>query len=359
MRVLHVAEPVDGGVVRCVQQLAARQVARGWDVTVAGPARGTLPGEVRAAGARHCAWEAGPRPGPATLSEMARLRRVIRDVDADVVHLHSSKAGLAGRLVLRGATPTVFQPHAWSFSAVTGAVHEATLRWERFGARWSHRVVCVSEGERETGVRAGIRGDLRVVENGVDLARNPVGTADSRRAARERLGIDQDIPLAVSVGRLHRQKGQVELVRRWSQVDSTVPGARLALVGDGPDRDALAASGAWLVGPTSDVVSWLHAADVVVLHSRWEGLALTLLEAMACGRSVVATDIPGMREVVGDDAGGLAGFDTEAFMTSIAVRLQDHALTQREGLAGRARVERDHDLARQLDRLCELTEELA
>jgi glycosyltransferase involved in cell wall biosynthesis len=359
MRVLHVAEPVDGGVVRCVQQLSAHQLARGWQVAVAGPPAGQLPTAVEEAGGRHLEWQAGPRPGPATLGEVVRLARVIDRVRPDVVHLHSSKAGLAGRLVLRGSRPTIFQPHAWSFSAVTGPVRAATLRWERLGARWAHRVVCVSEGERRLAEQVGIHAPLVVLANGVDLGGFPPAGDDDRRGARERLGIDASTPLAVAVGRLHRQKGQRELVRWWPQVAERVPGARLALVGDGPDRADLEAAGAWVVGATDDVRSWLHAADVVVLHSRWEGLALTLLEAMASARSVVGTDIDGMREVVRGDAGALVAFDTAALPEAIAARLVDPALAAREGAVGRARVEAEHDLQTQLDRLCTLTEELA
>lgn len=359
MRVLHVAEPVDGGVVRCVQQLSAHQVERGWQVAVAGPPSGSFSAAAEALGVKHLAWAAGPRPGPATVGEVLRLGTVIDRVDPDVVHLHSSKAGLAGRLVLRGSRPTVFQPHAWSFSAVTGPVRTATLHWERLAARWADRVVCVSDGERETAVREGIHAELRVVANGVDLSAFAAGDDTARRAARRRLGLDGAAPLAVSVGRLHRQKGQVELLALWPRVTQAVPGAQLALVGDGPDRAELEAAGAWVVGATDDVRSWLLAADVVVLHSRWEGLALTLLEAMASGRSVVATDIPGMREVVRGDAGALAAFGSAGIAEAVATRLRDPALAAREGAAGRARVEREHDLRAQLDLLCELTEELA
>lgn len=73
----------------------------------------------------------------------------------DVLHAHSAKAGLAGRLAVRGGVPTVFQPHAWSFDAVGGATAALALRWERFGARWADRVLCVSEAERRAGEAEG------------------------------------------------------------------------------------------------------------------------------------------------------------------------------------------------------------
>jgi glycosyltransferase involved in cell wall biosynthesis len=360
VRVLHVAEPTDGGVARCVALFAADQVTRGWDVVVATPDRDRLPGQVRAAGARWRHWDATPAPGAGTPGEVTALGRMVRDVAPDVVHLHSSKAGLAGRLVLRGRTPTLFQPHAWSFQAVEGPVRAATLSWERIAARWASRLVCVSEGEREVAERAGVRGRFAVVPNGVDLARFPAADAADRAAAKERLGAGPG-PLAVCVGRLHRQKGQRHLVAAWPAVAAEVPGARLALVGDGPDADGLraaasSAAGVWLVGPSDDVRSWYAAADVVVMPSRWEGLSLALLEAMASARPVVASDVPGMRELVRDDAGALVPYgDPEALARAVVERLRDPERCAAEGAAARARVEGGYGLTTTLARLAELT----
>ncbi|OMQ15223.1 glycosyl transferase, partial [Modestobacter sp. VKM Ac-2676] len=71
-------------------------------------------------------------------AETLTLRRVVRAADPELVHLHSAKAGLAGRLAVQGSRRTVFQPHAWSFEAVTGGVAEASRRWERAAQRWTH-----------------------------------------------------------------------------------------------------------------------------------------------------------------------------------------------------------------------------
>ena len=85
------------------------------------------------------------------------------------VHLHSSKAGLAGRLALRCRVPTLFQPHAWSFDAVDGLARRGALAWERWATRWAAAVVCVSAAERDSGIRLGVRARYEVVPNGVDL----------------------------------------------------------------------------------------------------------------------------------------------------------------------------------------------
>jgi glycosyltransferase involved in cell wall biosynthesis len=220
---------------------------------------------------------------------------------------------------VRGRRPTVFQPHAWSFAAVTGPVATASLAWERLAARWADAVVCVSAGERGAGEAAGVRARRwAVIENGVDLDR--FRPAD-RAAARARLGLPAG-PLVVCVGRLSRQKGQDVLLRAWPPVS----GATLALVGDGPDRAALEAAappGVLFAGRRDDVADWYAAADVVAVPSRWEGMALAALEALACGRQVVGSDVAGMRELGPVDV--VPPDDAEALAAALAAALAEPA----------------------------------
>ena len=303
LSVLHVAQPTTEGVARCVADLAADQVRRGWAVTVACPPTGDLPAWVADAGAIHRPWSAGRSPGPAVPAEVRRLAKIIRGVEFDLVHLHSAKAGLAGRLALRGRRPTVFQPHAWSFLAVKGVLRRAAIGWERLSARWAQAIVCVSEAERETGEAAGVRAPWRVIPNGVDLSAHAVPTPDDVAAARRALEVPSG-PLVVCIGRVGEQKGQDVLLDAWPTVLEEVPAAHLAIVGDGPSLEQLRARevpGVDFAGRREDVGTWLAAADVVAAPSRWEaGLSLVAMEAMARARSVVTTDVSGMREGLGD-----------------------------------------------------------
>ncbi|MFF1908894.1 glycosyltransferase [Kitasatospora sp. NPDC058218] len=351
MTILHISQPVDGGVARVVVDLVRGQREAGHRVLVACPRGGRLAEEAAAAGALVQDWSARRSPGPSVAAEAWRLRRIVRAAAPDMVHLHSAKAGLAGRLAIRGAVPTVFQPHAWSFAAVDGALAAATLRWERYATRWAHRLLCVSVQERADGVAAGLHADWAVVPNGVDVRHYAPA---ERRAARIALGLDLDAPLAVCVGRLCRQKGQDVLLDAWPEVLRLVPQARLALVGTGPEEARLAAavretvepSRVRLVGEVSDPRPWLAAADLVVLPSRWEGMALAPLEAMAAGRPVLLTDVPGAREclppaerkhavVPPEDAAALATRMAEALSDPIecerrGARLRDHAVARHD-----------------------------
>jgi len=303
--VLHVSRPVDGGVARVVTDLVRCHAAAGVRSVVAAPPGGTLHRDAAAAGADVVPWPARPSPGPALAVETGRLARLIRRVGPHLVHTHGGRAGFAARLAVRGRIPTVHQPHSWPFEGPGGTPARPALGWERYAARWADRVLCASGAERLRGSEAGVPARWAVIPHGVDLDRcAPAYREDAvRRALRRDLpalgDLPPDAPLVVCVGRLCPRKGQLSLLRAWPAVAAAVPGARLVLVGDGPDRELLHAAappGVRFAGAARDAVPWYRAADLVVLPSRGEGRALAPLEAMACGRPVVVTDVGGAGE---------------------------------------------------------------
>jgi glycosyltransferase involved in cell wall biosynthesis len=403
LTVLHMTQSAEGGVSRVVTDLVQAQVRGGARVVVACPQgvpcspspahpphsgfRGLrnspafpasacggaagppdLPATAAEAGAEVVRWSArrSPYPGHQLAREVADARRLIRATRPDLLHLHSSKAGLAGRLAVRGTLPTVFQPHAWSYEAAAGLTARAAVRWERRAARWSGRVLCVSEAERASGERHGVHAAWAVVPNGVDTARfTPALRRESVRAALPALsGLRPGAPLVVCVGRLCRQKGQDILLRAWPEVTARLPEARLVLVGDGPDRGRLlrdAPARVLLAGPAPDTAPWYQAADVVVLPSRWEGMALAPLEAMACGRPVVLTDAGGARESVPPADVPVCVVpvaEPRALAAALARLLADPALRTAAGLRALAHVRARHDLRRSTDSVAGLYADL-
>lgn len=340
----------------------ARMLASaGQRVAVACP-WGPLAAELASGGIEHVPFEVSAGVGTAR-PESSALRAIVDDWCPDVVHLHGPKAGFVGRLALRGSVPTVYQPHVWSFDSVAGGMRGISREWERQAARWSHATVCVSFAERDRGIAAGIRANWFVMPNRVDLA---VWRPADRGAARARLGLTDcvpgtmpdavrdgmfdtapdamscAVPVAVCVGRLAPQKGHDVLLQAWPQVRAQVPTARLVLVGQGPDRERLGAAAdgsVTFVDDTADVAAWYAAADVVVAPSRWEGMAMVPIEAQACGRALVASDIPGIRESVAPGARLVPPEDPSALAAQVAAALADRADTHRRGRQAREAAE--------------------
>lgn len=358
-RVLHVSQPIDAGVATVLASLAEHQSALGWEVHVACPPVGWLVRRLRDSSVHLHAWEASRAPGPTVPREVRTLAAVVDHVAPDVLHLHSAKAGLAGRLAVRGRVPTVFQPHAWSFHAAPGPLRRISLHWERLATRWTDLLVTVSQGELAEGLEHGIRARRSaVMPNGVDLG---LFTPADCLQARERLRLGPD-PLVVVLGRLARQKGQDLALTAWPQITAAVQGARLALVGDGPLRAELAgrlSPGATLYGATTNPHDWLTAADVVLMPSRWEGMALVPLEAMASARCVVGFDVAGLAESIADAGETVPVGDVKALADAVTRRLLDPAAAEREGKRGRIRAEQLFDRADTLSRLSRTTATLA
>lgn len=307
--VLMVSQPTVSGVAQCVLDWSSGLQQRDWSVTVACPRDGWLGNALRERDVPVLAWESVREPTQGLKTESTTLRDAIRRSDPDVVFLHGSKAGLIGRLVTRGRRPTAFAPHAWSFEAVTGRTRSAALAWERFASRWTSRFICVSDAERELGETAGITGAYTVARNGIDLEALSSPDLEQRQALRRTVGLSPTERAVVCVGRICRQKGQDVLLDAWSRL----PGddRSLTLVGGGPDLDSLrerwSSPDIRFTGETDrrTALDWMAAADLVVLPSRWEGLALVPLESLAVGTPVVATDVNGTREVLTEGVGSV------------------------------------------------------
>lgn len=295
LRVLLVLATSTGGVGRHVASLAAGLEALGHDVTVAGPASSRA--VVDRPSYEVVEIGSAPHPGRDAVA-VARLRVLARE--ADVVHAHGLRAGALAVLTPR---PVVVTLH----NAVTGRV-AAVL--ERLVAHRSRVVLAAGE----------------------DLAQRAraVGAADVRLApvAAPPLvptGVDPDLghPLVLAVGRLHPQKGYDTLLAAlpaW-------PDAVVAVAGDGPLAEVLAAAGPsvrWL-GRRDDVADLLAAAEVVVLPSVWEARSLTAQEALRAGRPLVATAVGGVPDLVRDGAVLVPPGDPQALAAAVRRLLDDPA----------------------------------
>lgn len=328
-----------GGAERCLVELATRLDRQKFEPVVycLGPRPAGNPtwlvDKLEAAGITvHCF--AARRPIAFGLL-LAKLRKQMLADAPRIVQTFLFHANVLGALAARRAGVE---------HVVTGIrVAEKRAAWHLLLARWGDRFVdrhvCVSQSVRDFSMARGHLpiDKLVVIPNGVDLARfagvKPASAASLGRAGNRRL--------ITCVGRLDEQKGTSWLLEAMRRVFTEVDGLDLLLVGDGPERGQLERLAAQLgiadrvhfAGFRDDVPEILAASELVVLASRWEGMPNVILEAMACGRPVVATDVAGVREALGPNAPQQTARcdDPPEFARKITAILGDKQLAQRLG----------------------------
>jgi glycosyltransferase involved in cell wall biosynthesis len=232
----------------------------------------------------------------------------------------------------------VFTVHGWAFAAYSGGASRLYLAADRLMRPLTTRTICVAENELRKGIAARTCDAQHtvVIRNAIDVQRAP------------RAKPDEGTPRIVFVGRLKYPKDGETLLRAAAAL-----GDRdyvLEIVGDGPDREQLESlphdERVRFAGERDDVPQLLAASSVFVLSSRSEGLPISVLEAMAAGLPVVASDVGGLREQVVDGETGLlvpAG-DAAALADALARLIDDPSLRRTMGDASRARAEALFDL---------------
>jgi len=282
-----------------------------------------------------------------TPTGMARALWQARDLvgswQPDVIHAHMIHANVFARLLTRivRCPPLVCTAHSFREGG------RLRMLAYRVTDRWSALNTHVSEDGRTGMVAAGaVRADrISVMPNGIDIDRFHPNAA-LRGATRARLGISAGTRLALNVGRLVPEKAQDLLLRAFAQIDPATLPIHLLIAGGGPLQETLnkqiaalgLASRVTLLGPRDDVQALLNAADTFVLSSNIEGLPMVLVEALACGCPVVATDAPGVSEVLHDQGVIVPRGDAAALATALDAALRQGRGSAREETARRARV---------------------
>ena len=242
------------------------------------------------------------------LGGLVRLHRFLWREPYDIVHTHTSKGGFVGRLAARlaGVPVIVHTAHGFAFhesSPTSSRVLYTAL--ERIASRWCDRIVSVSEFHRKWAIELGMCVPRKIIAipNGIaELGRNrEVGLAELRR----QLGAQHGDLLILSIARLAPDKGLEYLIEAAAMLPHTGHRIQIVIAGDGPARERLEQQVRNLrvgdrlrfVGFRQDVGDLLAACDVVILPSLREGLSISLLEAMAAGKPIIATSIGSQREV--------------------------------------------------------------
>jgi glycosyltransferase involved in cell wall biosynthesis len=335
-----------GGAERLLSLTAARLDPDRFEVDVAYllPWKDAFVDDLRASGVRTVCLDARRT---ADVAWVGRLRHLLAVGRYAIVHTHSPVPAAVARSLVRAPTKLVHTEHnLWGrYRFPTFAANAVT-----YGR--NDAVLAVSDGvarsiERPWWARLGRVPPVETLLHGVDPSSIPRGPA-ARARARAALGLAADTPVLGCVANLTPKKDHAGLLEAFAEVRRTLPGATLILVGTGPldaelrerARGLGVAGSVRFLGSRDDVLDLLPALDVFVLGSRFEGLPVSLLEAMAAGVAVVATQVGGIPEVVTDGVHGLtvpAG-DPVALATALARVLRDESVRAAMAEAGRERV---------------------
>lgn len=342
MHICHVTSALAGGPATSIGLLSARQAEAGHRLSLV---YSSSRDEVWAYRKRldHfqtvVPWRVRRAIGPGDALAFIELLGILRRLDPDILHLHCSKAGALGRVAARMLRiPCIYSPHGVSFIRTDRTLSAALYRAvESRLARGGEPVVACSESEGQH-LRE-VAKIVHVVPNAVDLeAIADIAPPQKSPAA----------PFTIGILGLIKDQRLPGLVRRICE--AAPPAWRWVWVGDGPLRSTLEGL------PNLEITGWrehraalqlLGAADVVLHASRWEGMPIALLEAMALGKAVIVSDVVGTRDVVTDQMDGVLVSDVYGiapYLSALQRLAQDSLLRAKLGAQARERIAREHDL---------------
>jgi glycosyltransferase involved in cell wall biosynthesis len=321
-----------------------------------------LDGELAAAGVRVVRLQ---RRSRADIAPWLTLVRLLRRERIDVVHTHLFGSNVWGAILARaaGVRAVIAHEHGQAYSSGVRAAINRLLIAPRVDT-----LLCVCRADRTRMIE--LQGvspvNLRVLPNGIPPS--PQAGADAS-AVRAELGLGAETPVVSIVANLRPEKAVHEAVAAFGHVQRALPDAHMLVIGTGPELGRVEAAvtehglegSVSLLGIRSDVPDLLAATDVAVLSSAREGCPMALLEYMAFGRAIVATDVGGVPDVIENGVHGLIvpPHDAEAMGAAIVTLLRDPDLGARLGAAARARQRREFTFTAMMSRIEDLYECLA
>jgi glycosyltransferase involved in cell wall biosynthesis len=274
------------------------------------------------------------------LSAFVELRQAIKSLTPDLISCHAAKAGFLGRLVAAGlGIPATYTAHGWSFDEGVPRSKAALYRnLERLGATLPGTVIDVCEHDRRVAASAGVR-----AKDGNVVVRNGVPDIDSSELA-DAAGSP---PTIVMVARFEPQKDQLTLLEALAGLTEKKWSAQL--VGEGRLREAAEHRVRELglidrvsfLGAVNGATRIMASAQIFALASNWEGLPISILEAMRAGLALVATDIGGVSEAITNGRDGMLvpRGDVSAMRDALASLIDDASVRATLGSRARTRFE--------------------
>lgn len=353
--IVHVITDLDVGGAEMMLLKTLPRLPEWKHVVCSLTSKGDVGERLEQAGIRVFALRAKHRFGISVVRQLITLLRQHRPV---IVHTYLVHGNLVGRVAARLAhVPIVI-------SSIRSKLQELRfipfILLDTLTAWMVTRYVANAHALQRVFQRYGIPAKkFRILTNGIDLSMFSAHVAAA--PARQRLALPADAYVLGYVAKLRPEKGHRYLLQGFQRLRATLPQAHLVLIGDGPDeltlrvfaRELGLGESVRFLGRRTDVPELLHALDVFVLPSEYEGMSNALLEAMACGKPVVAAATPENAEVVSNGVHGLLvqGRNPEALADALRALWQDRARAHAMGAAARRRIEERYSLEASAEQL--------
>jgi len=249
------------------------------------------------------------------LGRLKEIKKIFKKANSDIIHMHGTRAAFWGRLAiigLKNKPKIIYTLHGFHIIRKKFFLKWSLILAERFLNRWTTFLVCVSEADKNLVLRYKtiFSKKLRLIKNGIDIERFQL-TPEAIRQAREDMGLRNKLVLC-SIGRLHLPKDFSTILRALKIIILKKKDVALLIIGDGPLRKSLEKEVGELgleefvkfLGFRKDIPLLINLSDIMILSTRWEGLPLAPIEAGACRKSIIASDIDGVREIILDKKTG-------------------------------------------------------
>ncbi|MFA5770900.1 MAG: glycosyltransferase family 4 protein [Patescibacteria group bacterium] len=353
MKILYlITKSEEGGAQTHVLQLSQFFIKQGNDVAVMAYPGGWLENEINKIGGKFYANQFFSNSiNPFNIfKSIFKIQAVISDFKPDVVHCHSSMAGLLGRLAVRNSIPTLYTAHGWGFNIGVGWFQkQLAILGEKLVANYCVKIICVSKFVKDLALEYKIIEDnkLEVIYNGVETDLQLLERTDGKIRI-------------IFVGRLALPKEPLLLLQIVNDLpDEMKDNIEVLIVGAGPLREAVdefiknnQLTMVKMHGNLSreEVLRLLCQSDVFVLLSKWEGLPLSVLEAMSVGLPVIVSDVGGLKEVI-NSGNGILLKNSEQLSETLGLLIRDKNLRNKIGDAARKTILDNYSADKMLSRI--------
>ena len=293
------------------------------------------------------------------LKAMKEIKNFAKDFQPDIIHCHSSAAAFLTRLAIRGKYKTIYTAHGWGFNlGMNPLVRFLVLLTEKYNAKYTDKYIAVSEFVKKLGLKYKLAPEnkFEVVYNGIDVG----GKRKWERGMSDKINL-------IFVGRLAEPKRPEMIIDVISNFDDDVRNKiRFTIVGDGSKKQFLqnlakeknvnvVFTGNLEHG---EVMKELFKNDIFIFVSAWEGFPYTILEAMSAGLSMIASDVGGVSEVVGNNVGRLVENEAGQIANALLELINNPELRLKLEENGRRLVEEKFSLEKMLEKTEEVYKEV-